>query len=60
MSKNEQDKWGIFSNHAYSLMNIYSGIRVAGQDLTLIKIRNPWGRKEWQGNWSFKSSSWTK
>jgi len=60
MSKAEQDKWGIFSNHAYSLMKIYSGLKAGNQDLTLIKIRNPWGRKEWQGNWSFKNNLWTK
>ena len=25
----------------------------------LIKIRNPWGKKEWQGDWGDKSDKWT-
>lgn len=24
-----------------------------------MKIRNPWGKKEWQGNWGFRSDLWT-
>lgn len=30
-----------------------------GKKERLIQIRNPWGRKEWQGDWSDKSSKWT-
>lgn len=26
----------------------------------LIKLRNPWGKKEWIGEWSDGSPSWTK
>jgi len=25
----------------------------------LLKLRNPWGHKEWMGDWSDKSSKWT-
>ena len=28
--------------------------------LRLVKVRNPWGRKEWTGDWSGKSDKWTK
>jgi len=46
----------MFSNHAYSLLNIISGLRGKdGKDVILFKVRNPWGRKEWQGKWSFRS-----
>jgi calpain-15 len=24
-----------------------------------MKLRNPWGHKEWLGNWSDRSSKWT-
>ena len=41
-------------------MGVYSGLRVAGHEFTLIKVRNPWGRKEWQGDWGFRSHLWTK
>lgn len=27
--------------------------------MTLIKIRNPWGKKGWKGDWSFNSPVWT-
>lgn len=45
MTKEDQDKMGIFQNHAYSLLNIYSGIKVGTHDITLLKVRNPWGKK---------------
>ena len=25
----------------------------------LVKLRNPWGNKEWKGDWSDKSPKWT-
>lgn len=28
--------------------------------LRLVQIRNPWGRKEWTGDWSGKSDKWTR
>ena len=28
--------------------------------LRLLKIRNPWGRREWSGEWSARSEIWTK
>lgn len=60
LSKKDQDKFGIFENHAYSLLNIYSNLKSKdGSPLTLLKIRNPWGKKEWQGNWGFRSELWT-
>ena len=30
-----------------------------GRKVTLIQIRNPWGYKEWKGDWSYYSSKWT-
>ena len=29
------------------------------QTIKLLKIRNPWGHKEWNGDWSDKSKLWT-
>ena len=46
---------GIISGHAYTLASVYN--LSSGQ--TLLKLRNPWGSGEWQGDWGDKSSLWT-
>ena len=59
-----EDKWtesggadkkgGLVPGHAYSLIEAkeYKNVK-------LVKIRNPWGQFEWDGDWSDKSSKWT-
>jgi calpain-15 len=46
---------GIVSGHAYSLLRVaeHQGVR-------LLNIRNPWGRFEWDGDWSDGSELWTE
>ena len=39
-------------------LNIYE-IKNENQILRLVKLRNPWGEKEFNGDWSDKSSKWT-
>ncbi|KAG0205721.1 hypothetical protein BGX28_002739 [Mortierella sp. GBA30] len=52
--EDEPDKHGIQSGHAYSVLNVaeYEGER-------LVHIRNPWGKVEWNGDWSDQSEKWT-
>ena len=50
LGKKEEEKLGLISGHAYSLLKI---IKINGQ--TLLKLRNPWGKTIWKGNWSFDS-----
>lgn len=50
----EERRSGIVSQHAYAILDTYEG---HGQ--RLVKIRNPWGRKEWTGAWSDGSKEWT-
>lgn len=53
----EQDMGkGIVSGHAYSLISVYEA---DGQVPRLVKIRNPWGKGEWKGDYSDNSSLWT-
>ncbi|KAF2453830.1 hypothetical protein BDY21DRAFT_257149, partial [Lineolata rhizophorae] len=48
------ERKGIQEKHAYSIMEAreLDGHR-------LLKLRNPWGRSEWQGKWSDGSEEWT-
>lgn len=50
---------GVFSNHAYTILSVEPKFTHKGRDVILIKIRNPWGKKGWKGDWSFTSSLWT-
>ncbi|KAL4733165.1 hypothetical protein BDV11DRAFT_95405 [Aspergillus similis] len=49
-----RDRKGISENHSYSIMDVkeIDGVR-------LVKLRNPWGKKEWNGAWSDGSEQWT-
>jgi calpain-15 len=49
-----QQKGGLIPGHAYSVISAmeYKGVK-------LLKIRNPWGQFEWDGDWSDHSSLWT-
>ncbi|KAL4792446.1 hypothetical protein BDV19DRAFT_380821 [Aspergillus venezuelensis] len=49
-----RDRKGISEQHSYSIMDVkeIDGVR-------LVKLRNPWGKKEWSGAWSDGSEQWT-
>ncbi|KAE8145122.1 hypothetical protein BDV25DRAFT_165355, partial [Aspergillus avenaceus] len=49
-----RDRKGIFVNHSYSIMDAKE---IDGK--RLLRLRNPWGRKEWTGAWSDGSEEWT-
>ena len=44
---------GMVVGHAYSLISVSE---VMGVDL--VKMRNPWGKGEWQGDWSDQDPRW--
>lgn len=50
---------GIVAGHAFSIFEAKEGL-VKNKKVRLIKIRNPWGYKEWTGKWSDGSKEWTK
>uniref|UniRef100_A0A8D0G227 Calpain-1 catalytic subunit n=1 Tax=Sphenodon punctatus TaxID=8508 RepID=A0A8D0G227_SPHPU len=47
----------LVKGHAYSVTGAQQ-IRHRGQQVNLIRIRNPWGEVEWTGSWSDNSSEW--
>jgi hypothetical protein len=52
---NEQDGQGLEGDHAYAILEaetIPDGTR-------LVKVRNPWGKCEWEGDWGDHSPKWT-
>ena len=51
---------GLVDAHAYSLIGAKLITLDNGKTERLIQIRNPWGRKEWSGDWSDKSNKWTE
>ncbi len=44
---------GLIKGHAYSVTGA-NLLPVRGKEVKLIRIRNPWGQKEWNGDWSDK------
>ena len=49
---------GIISGHAYSVISAFE-VNHQGRSHRLVKLRNPWGKSEWNGLWSDSSSIWT-
>ena len=53
-SDTETSTLGIVQGHAYALLDVRE---IDGH--RLLKLRNPWGRVEWKGDWSARSPLWT-
>ena len=52
---NNMEHTGILAWHSYSILDIFEISKPRGRKIKknrLIRIRNPWGRKEWNGKWS--------
>lgn len=57
----EKDKFkglGLVAGHAYGVIDVVD-FEHEGEQLQLLKVRNPWGSHEWNGDWSDKSELWT-
>ncbi|KFP75629.1 Calpain-5, partial [Acanthisitta chloris] len=58
---------GLVAGHAYSvtaIRKLHLGERLVfsfkAEKLFMIRLRNPWGKKEWNGAWSDNSEEWKK
>ncbi|NP_001082852.1 uncharacterized protein LOC559822 [Danio rerio] len=50
---------GIVQGHAYSVTGIFK-VTWQGAPVRLVRVLNPWGKREWTGAWCDKSSMWNK
>lgn len=51
---------GLIVGHAYGVSRVYE-LQVPQHGLCrLIKLRNPWGQKEWQGDWRDDDPKWAQ
>lgn len=48
----------ILVNHAYTLLEAREVPEGIGEKVKLLKLRNPWGMREWSGPWSDGSDEW--
>ena len=51
------ENYGLSSGHAYSIVYPH---KWKEKKIYLLKLRNPWGKNKWKGNWSDNSSCWTE
>lgn len=60
-TKNEAfvENSGLVRGHAYCLVSVKEK-EYEGTPIQLLKIFNPWGRKEWTGSWSDQSPLWNE
>lgn len=59
-SKLKNNQTGLAANHAYSVLKFRTINHPTKNNVELIKLRNPWGSEEWNGDWSKKSPLWTE
>ena len=50
--KEKLEELGLVAQHSYGLIGVLEGTDGEGNPVQLLKLRNPWGKFEWKGNWS--------
>lgn len=58
-AKDALEKIGLIGNHSYGLINVVEFRDKFDDVVKLVKLRNPWGDFEWNGDWSDDSQCWT-
>uniref|UniRef100_A0A8C5DHJ1 Calpain catalytic domain-containing protein n=1 Tax=Gouania willdenowi TaxID=441366 RepID=A0A8C5DHJ1_GOUWI len=50
---------GLVNGHAYAVTGV-TEVRYYGSEVKLVRLLNPWGKQEWNGDWSDKSDKWDR
>lgn len=58
LSEEYLKKYGLIDGHAYSVTATEVIKTKAGKTVKLLRVRNPWGEKEWTGPFSDNSADW--
>lgn len=58
LSKEALRELGLIFAHSYGIIACKE-VNDGGNTVTLVQIRNPWGKTEWNGDWGDKSNKWT-
>ncbi|TNN06406.1 Calpain isoform 2 [Schistosoma japonicum] len=53
----KREELGLVGSHAYSLTG-FGKVKYKGNEMHLVRLRNPWGQHEWKGAWSDNSPEW--
>ncbi|KAH8660922.1 hypothetical protein BGZ60DRAFT_381562 [Tricladium varicosporioides] len=65
LGSDSESRQGLALSHAYSILKAVEEVGEDDKKIRLVKIRNPWGRRawngmgEWSGPWSDGSKEWT-
>ena len=57
-SKEKVDGVGLNNGYTYSMLDFFHVEKSDGNKEYLFKLKNPWSKGEWTGDWSDKSSKW--
>ncbi|XP_037392575.1 calpain-1 catalytic subunit-like [Pygocentrus nattereri] len=49
---------GIVEGHAYTVTGVTKMKTESGESVKLLRLLNPWGHREWKGDWSDNSPLW--
>ena len=49
---------GLVHGHAYSILRLEEVKLKSGRIQKIVKLRNPWSKLEWDGDWSDGSDEW--
>lgn len=51
---------GLVGGHAYSILDVREAVTRTGEVVRLLRVRNPHGCTEWNGEWSDSSDMWSE